>query len=92
MPEAGLGALVCGLGLGAGPRGGESQIDRAVAVDLLDAFEEELGQRTRVDGAAFDPRAERQRAHPIPLAAHPHVPPAAPFSTTALLLDARDDA
>ena len=48
-----------------------------VAVDLLDAFEEVLGQRTRVDGAAFDTCAERQCAHPMPLTAHRHIPPAA---------------
>ena len=87
-----MGAPVGGLGLGAGAGGGESQVDRMVAVDLFDPLQEIFGQRTRVDGAAFDTRAERQRAHPMPLTAHRHIPPAAPFPTTALLLDARGDA
>ena len=72
-----MGAPVGGLGLGAGAGGGESQIDRALAVNLLDAFKEILGQRARVDGAAFDSCAERQSAHPMPLTAHRHTPPAA---------------
>ena len=87
-----MGAPVGGLGFGAGASRGESQIDRAVAVGLLDAFEKELGQRARVDGAALNARTQRQRAHPMPLTTHRHIPPAASFSTTALFLDARDGA
>ena len=86
MPEAGLRAAVGGLGFGTAALGGQAQVDRAVAVGGLDSLEEQLGQRARVDGATLDACAERKRAHPMPVATHGRLPPAAPVSAPAFVI------